>query len=53
MKPVKPTSVKTDAQRSLALEDDHAEKEAALARMVEQRQARLSAAELVRLKNRG
>lgn len=53
MKTAKFTSVKTEAQKAFAFEENVEEKEAALQRMAEQRTARLSAAELVRLKNRG
>ena len=51
-KPIKPTSQRTDAQRSLALEENEAERDAALERMAEQRRTRLSAGDLLRLKNR-
>ncbi len=50
-KPIKPTSKEAEAQRSLALEDNEAEKDAAIERMAEQRRTRLSAGQLVRLKN--
>ena len=50
-KPIKPTSQRTDAQRSLALEENEAERALAMERMAEQRRSRLSAAELLTLKN--
>jgi len=43
--------VKTEAQRSFALEENDAEKQAALERMATQRLTRLSAGYLVRMKN--
>jgi hypothetical protein len=52
-RPIKPTSKRTDTQRQLALEDNEAERQAAIDRMAEQRKARMSAGELVRMKNRG
>lgn len=51
-KPIKPTSRKTESQLSLALEDNEAEREVALERMARQREARLSAGQLLSMKNR-
>ena len=51
LRPIKPSSVKTDAQRSFAIEENESEKQAALERMAKQRLTRLSAGDLVRMKN--
>jgi hypothetical protein len=51
-KPVKPTCSHTQAGKSTAWEEYRAEQQAALDRMTRQREARLSAGQLVRMKNR-
>ena len=47
----KPTSVRTETERSAALDEYRAEHQAAVERMAEQRKARLSAAALLKIKN--
>ena len=51
-KPVKPTSTHTEAGKSTAWDEYRAEQQAALDRMTRQREARLSAGQLVKMKNR-
>ena len=52
LKPVKPSSVHTEGERSDAREEYRAEQEAVRERMARQRQARLSAQQLISRKNR-
>ena len=46
----KPTSVRTETERSAALDEYRAEHQAAVERMAEQRKSRLSAAALLKIK---
>jgi hypothetical protein len=48
----KPTSVKTEAEKLSAKDEYNAEQQAALDRMEEQRRSRLTAGQLIRMKNR-
>ncbi len=52
-KPIKPSSVKTDGERSDAWEEYRAEQQAVIDRMAEQRRHRLNAAELLKIKKGG
>jgi hypothetical protein len=53
MPAIKPTSVKSDAQREDAAAEYKAEREEVLERMASQKSLRLSATEAVRRKNMG
>jgi hypothetical protein len=51
-KPIKPTSVHSGAERAFGWSEYQAEQQATLDRMAKQRAARMSALDLVRMKNR-